>query len=106
MFIPGPVAELLAALHPTAAVAGTPTKSAVELIRELEGHQRGRYAGPVGWFDREGDGEFAIAPLRGDRRIGRALYTGAGIVDGSDAAMEFEETEIKLRPMLGALGPS
>ena len=55
------VTDLLAALHPTAAVAGTPTKTAVELIRELEGHERGRYAGPVGWFDREGDGEFAIA---------------------------------------------
>jgi menaquinone-specific isochorismate synthase len=101
------VADLLAALHPTAAVAGTPTKTAVELIRELEGHERRRYAGPVGWFDREGDGEFAIA-LRCGEIDGSAatLYTGAGIVDGSDPAMEFEETEIKLRPMLGALGLS
>jgi menaquinone-specific isochorismate synthase len=101
------VADLLAALHPTAAVAGTPTKTAVELIRELEGHERGRYAGPVGWLDREGDGEFAIA-LRCGEIDGSAatLYTGAGIVEGSDAAMEFEETEIKLRPMLGALGLS
>jgi menaquinone-specific isochorismate synthase len=101
------VAELLAALHPTAAVAGTPTKTAVELIRELEGHERGRYAGPVGWFDRTGAGEFAIA-LRCGEIDGSAatLYTGAGIVEGSDAATEFEETEIKLRPMLGALGLS
>ena len=101
------VADLLAALHPTAAVAGTPTKTAVELIRELEGHERGRYAGPVGWFDREGDGEFAIALRCGEIDGSSAtLYTGAGIVDGSDAVMEFEETEIKLRPMLGALGLS
>jgi menaquinone-specific isochorismate synthase len=101
------VADLLAALHPTAAVAGTPTKSALELIRELEGHQRDRYAGPVGWFDREGDGEFAIALRCGmvdDATV--TLYTGAGIVEGSDPAAEFEETGIKLRPMLRALGPS
>lgn len=101
------VTDLLAALHPTAAVAGTPTKTAVELIRELEGHERHRYAGPVGWFDREGDGEFAIALRCGEIDGAEAtLYTGAGIVDGSDADMEFEETQIKLRPMLGALGLS
>ena len=85
------VTDLLAALHPTAAVAGTPTQTAVELIRELEGHERGRYAGPVGWFDREGDGEFAIALRCGEiDGAGATLYTGAGIVEGSDAAMEFE----------------
>lgn len=98
-------AELLAALHPTAAVAGTPTKSAVELIRELEGYQRGRYAGPVGWFDRDGEGEFAIALRCGlvdEENV--TLYAGAGIVQGSDALEEFDETEIKLRPMKGALG--
>ena len=101
------VTDLLAALHPTAAVAGTPTKTAVELIRELEGHERGRYAGPVGWFDREGDGEFAIALRCGEiDGTSATLYTGAGIVQGSDAAMEFDETQIKLRPMLGALGLS
>lgn len=101
------VTDLLSALHPTAAVAGTPTKSALELIRELEGHDRGRYAGPVGWFDRSGDGEFAIA-LRCGSIEGRTatLYTGAGIVEGSDAGLELAETQIKLRPMLGALGLS
>ncbi|HEU4915321.1 MAG TPA: isochorismate synthase [Acidimicrobiia bacterium] len=100
-------ADLLAAMHPTAAVAGTPTKSALELIRELESHKRGRYAGPVGWFDRSGEGEFAIA-LRCGKIDGATvtLYTGAGIVEGSDPAQEFDETEIKLRPMLGALGLS
>lgn len=101
------VADLLSALHPTAAVAGTPTKSALELIRELERRDRGRYAGPVGWFDRSGEGEFAIA-LRCGLIHGRAatLHTGAGIVDGSEPGLEFEETQIKLRPMLGALGLS
>jgi menaquinone-specific isochorismate synthase len=99
------VSDLLSALHPTAAVAGTPTKTAVELIRDLEGHERGRYAGPVGWLDREGDGEFAIA-LRCGMVDGATatLYSGAGIVEGSDPGMEFDETQIKLRPMLGALG--
>jgi len=101
------VTDLLSALHPTAAVAGTPTKSALELIRELEQQDRGRYAGPVGWLDRAGDGEFAIA-LRCGLIQGRTatLHTGAGIVDGSEPALEFEETQIKLRPMLGALGLS
>jgi menaquinone-specific isochorismate synthase len=98
------IPDLLGSLHPTAAVAGTPTKSALELIRELEGHKRGRYAGPVGWFDRDGEGEFAIA-LRCGLIDGKkvTLYSGAGIVEGSDPAEEFEETEIKLRPMKAAL---
>lgn len=99
------ITDLLSALHPTAAVAGTPTKSALELIRELERHDRGRYAGPVGWLDSSGDGELAIA-LRCGTIDGRhvTLHTGAGIVEGSDPRLEFKETQIKLRPMLGALG--
>ena len=99
------ITDLLSALHPTAAVAGTPTKSALELIRELETHDRGRYAGPVGWLDPAGEGEFAIA-LRCGMIEGRraSLYTGAGLVEGSEAGIELEETQIKLRPMLGALG--
>jgi menaquinone-specific isochorismate synthase len=99
------VTDLLSALHPTAAVAGTPTKSALELIRELESHDRGRYAGPVGWLAPSGNGEFAIALRCGLIDGQRAtLYTGAGLVAGSDPQLEFEETQIKLRPMLGALG--
>ena len=101
------VIDLVAALHPTAAVAGTPTKAAVELIREIEDHGRGRYAGPVGWMDSGGDGEFAIAlrcgEIKGERVV---LYTGVGLVDGSDRAAELEETRFKLRPMLRALGLS
>ena len=99
------VTDLLASLHPTAAVAGTPTEVAMELIREIERHDRGRYAGPVGWVDPAGEGEFAIA-LRsgelGDESV--RLFAGAGLVDGSEADAEYEETEIKLRPMANALG--
>ena len=101
------VTDLVSALHPTAAVAGTPTKAAVELIREIEDHGRGRYAGPVGWMDADGDGEFAIALRCGEIRGPLVtLYTGVGLVDGSDPEAELEETRIKLRPMLRALGLS
>jgi menaquinone-specific isochorismate synthase len=101
------ITDLLAALHPTAAVAGTPTKSAIELIREIETHQRGRYSGPIGWLGQEGDGEFAIA-LRCGLIEGTVvtLYAGAGLVTGSDAERELEETDMKLVPMLRALGIS
>lgn len=99
------VLSILASLHPTAAVAGTPTDPAISLIREIEPTGRGRYAGPVGWFNTDGEGEFAIA-LRCGLIQGRdvTLYAGGGIVVGSDASSEFDETELKLRPMRGALG--
>ena len=99
--------ELIADLHPTAAVAGTPTKAATELIREIEPHQRGRYAGPIGWVDSTGDGEFAIA-LRCGQINGETmtLYAGAGLVSGSDPETELNETRLKLLPMLTALSVS
>lgn len=99
------VLSVLASLHPTAAVAGTPRDLAVSLIREIEPTGRGRYAGPVGWFDTDGEGEFAIA-LRCGLLRGRdvTLYAGGGIVVGSDATTEFDETELKLQPMRQALG--
>ncbi len=101
------VTDLVSALHPTAAVAGTPTKAAVELIREIEKHGRGRYAGPVGWMNAEGDGEFAIALRCGEIRGSNVtLYTGVGLVEGSNRDAELEETRIKLLPMLRALGLS
>ncbi len=98
------VLDAVARLHPTAAVAGTPTRRALSLIRSLESHSRGRYAGPVGWFDSRGNGAFAIA-LRCARieRDHATLYTGSGLVEGSRQDAEFEETELKLRPMLKAL---
>lgn len=100
-------ADILTNLHPTAAVAGTPTAVAMELIRSLEGTSRGRYSGPVGWFDRSGNGEFAIALRCGivtDREV--RLRSGAGIVSGSRPDEELEEINWKLAPMLNALGLS
>jgi isochorismate synthase len=102
---PAPSAlELVARLHPTPAVAGTPRDDALAAIAELEPFERGRYAGAVGWVDADGNGEWAIAlrcaELRGDRAT---LYAGAGIVAGSDPALELEETERKFRAFLDAL---
>lgn len=95
---------LIDALHPTAAVGGTPTAAAMALIGEIEGMDRGRYAGPVGWMDRSGDGEFAIALRCAELSGARArLFAGAGIVQGSLPEAELEETRIKLSAMMGAL---
>lgn len=99
------VADVLADLHPTAAVAGTPTKAAVDLIREMEPGSRGRYAGPVGWMDAGGDGVFAIALRCGQLTGSRmTLFAGGGLVAGSEEDPELAETELKLAPMLAALG--
>ena len=100
--------RLAAALHPSAAVCGTPTAVARAAIAELEGLDRGRYSGPVGWIDTNGDGEWAIALRCGmvdatdPRRID--LFAGCGIVEGSDPDEELAETKAKLVPMLAALG--
>jgi len=98
--------DLIAALHPTAAVAGFPTDAALALIDELEPFDRGRYAGPVGWVDAAGDGEWAIA-LRcaqisptGDI----TAYAGCGIVAESDPMKELTETKMKFRPIVEAFG--
>ena len=97
--------SLAAALHPTAAVGGVPTDRAVELIRGLEGMDRGRYAGPVGWVDAEGDGEWGIALRCAELSGARArLFAGAGIVAGSLPEDELEETRVKLRAMRSAFG--
>jgi len=101
-----PVLALAASLHPTAAVCGTPTERAFSLIREIEGMDRGRYAGPVGWFDRHGDGEFGIA-LRCaiiDAEAGLVRsFAGCGIVAGSVPADELSESVAKLVPIRDAL---
>ena len=96
--------ELAGLLHPTPAVGGEPTESAVAMIPALEGLDRGWYAGPVGWTDATGDGEFCVA-LRCALLRGRLAYcyAGGGIVRDSDPAAELAETEIKLGAMLPVL---
>ncbi|MEY4347819.1 MAG: hypothetical protein RIS43_238 [Actinomycetota bacterium] len=102
-----PVLSLAASLHPTAAVCGTPTERAANVIRALEGMDRGRYAGPVGWMDSHFDGELGIALRCGEidaddpRRI--RLFAGCGLVAGSDPVSELAETNAKLEPMKYAL---
>ncbi|MDM7883735.1 isochorismate synthase [Curtobacterium sp. RHCKG23] len=93
------------ALHPTAAVAGTPTNVAVRLVAELEGVDRGRYAGPVGWLGANGDGEWMLAlrSARIDADGTVRAWAGAGIVAGSDPAREVAETALKFRPVRDAL---
>jgi menaquinone-specific isochorismate synthase len=99
------VLELVAALHPTPAVGGTPTADAVAWIAAHEPTPRGWYASPVGWFDAAGDGEFAVA-IRSGLLAGATatLFAGAGIVAASDPAAELAETELKLRALSDALG--
>jgi isochorismate synthase len=98
------VLDLVGMLHPTPAVAGTPRDDALATIAELEPFQRSAYAGPVGWVDAEGDGEWAIALrcaiLHGDRAT---LFAGAGIVADSVPAAEVDETDRKFRAFLDAL---
>jgi menaquinone-specific isochorismate synthase len=97
---------LINALHPTAAVCGTPTQVAGAIIRELESMDRGPYAGPVGWLDAAGNGEWGIA-LRGgviESPTTIRLYAGCGIVEASVPETELAETWAKFRPMLEALG--
>ncbi len=98
------VLDVVAALHPTPAVGGTPTGTALEAIRELELMERGRYAGPVGWTDARGDGEWGIALRCAQVEGNRArLYAGGGIVAGSDPAAELAETQTKFRAMRHAV---
>jgi menaquinone-specific isochorismate synthase len=95
---------LAASLHPTAAVCGTPTGAAMDLIRELEGMDRGRYTGPVGWVDARGNGEWGIALRCGEIAGPRArLFAGCGIVADSDPDAELAEAQAKFRPMRLAL---
>lgn len=98
-------AALAALLHPTPAVAGAPRDRAVEQIRVLEGYDRGFYAGAVGWTDAGGDGAWYVS-LRCAEVAGRQarLYAGAGVVEGSRPEGEAEETSVKFRAMLNALG--
>ncbi len=98
------VLDLVDRLHPTPAVGGVPREAANSLIRALEPFDRGWYAGPIGWFDSRGDGEFVVAIrsalLRGQDAF---LYAGCGIVDGSDPDRELAESRLKLEPILWAM---
>ena len=98
------VLDLLAAVHPTAAVGGTPSDVALGVLAELEPMNRGRYTGPVGWVDARGDGEWGIA-LRCAQLDGPTarLFAGGGIVAGSDPDDEVLEAQAKLLPMREAL---
>ena len=98
---------LAAALHPTAAVGGTPTARAVDVLAEAERMDRARYAGPVGWMGADGDGEWGIGLRSGEITGPRSirLFAGCGIVAASDPAAEVAESEAKLRPMRSALAP-
>ncbi len=97
--------DLIGSLHPTAAVAGTPTADALRIIGELEPFDRGRYAGPVGWVGADGDGEWAVAvrsaQFETDGRV--TAYAGAGIVAESVPERELLETRMKFRPIAEAL---
>jgi menaquinone-specific isochorismate synthase len=96
--------QVVSALHPSAAVAGTPRDKALEVIEQIENVDRGRYAGPVGWLGADGDGVWAIA-LRGAQLDNGTLtaFAGCGIVAGSDPQAELDEAVLKFKPIVDAL---
>ncbi len=96
--------ELVARVHPTAAVGGDPMDAAVPYLQKVEGFDRGRYAGPVGWVDARGDGAWAIG-IRSAEVDGSTarIFAGNGVVAGSDPADELAETQLKLQALLAAL---
>ncbi len=97
------ILPIVEALHPTPALGGDPREKAVQLIRALEPIPRGWYGAPVGWIDARLDGEFAVAIRSAVAQEARAwIYAGAGIVAGSQPDREWEESELKFRPMLDA----
>jgi isochorismate synthase len=101
---PASVIELMTALHPTPAVCGSPRDAALELIARYERLERGRFAGPVGWVDRHGNGAWAVgircAEIDGSRA---RLFAGVGVVPDSDPAAELAETRAKLQALLSAI---
>ena len=98
--------ELVAALHPTPAVGGTPREAALEALPGLESSERGLYAGALGWFNHLNDGELVVG-IRSALIKGKSakLYSGAGVVAGSTAEGEIRETDMKLRALYEALVP-
>ena len=98
------ILNIVAALHPTPAVGGVPSESALEMIHQLECFERGWYAAPVGWVNENGDGDFVVAIRSGLFHENNAtLFGGAGIVANSDPQKEWEETSLKIRFLLNAM---
>jgi menaquinone-specific isochorismate synthase len=98
------VLDLVEALHPTPAVGGLPPEDALATIRETEPFDRGWYAAPIGWIDAAGYGSFAVAlrsAVAADRRV--TLFAGVGIVADSDPDREWDEVQLKYRPILDEL---
>lgn len=98
------VIDLVERLHPTSAVGGLPPEDATDTIRDLEGFERGWYASPVGWIDATGDGTFVVAirsAVAGDDTA--TLFAGAGIVSDSNPHEEWDELQLKFRPILDEL---
>jgi menaquinone-specific isochorismate synthase len=97
--------SLVQCLHPTPALGGTPRDKALKKIREIEPLDRGWYAAPIGWIDANGNGEFAVAIRSGLLQGEEAsIFAGCGVVGDSDPLSEYEETRVKFKPMLSALG--
>jgi menaquinone-specific isochorismate synthase len=96
--------ELIARLHPTPAVAGSPTGPAASYLKSVEGFDRGYYGGPVGWMDADGDGDWAVGIRCADVSASTArLFAGVGVVAESDPESELAETQLKLQALLAAV---
>lgn len=95
--------QVVEQLHPTPAVGGIPSETALDFIRKVEELERGYYAAPMGWISADGDFDFAVG-LRSGLLDSETLhlYAGAGIVEGSDPDDEYEELQLKLQPLLNA----
>ena len=100
---PASVLELVKAVHPTPAVGGNPQVDALALIAQLEGFERQRYGGPSGWFDAQGNGQFAVSVRTAqiDGKTAR-IAAGVGVVAQSEPQAELEETQAKFQAMLGS----
>jgi isochorismate synthase EntC len=98
------ILQLVGQLHPTPAVGGFPRQAAVDAIREREQLDRGWYASPVGWLNRRGEGEFAVALRSALLHYNKAtLFAGCGIMGDSNPESEYAESNLKMRVMLSAL---
>jgi menaquinone-specific isochorismate synthase len=101
---PPPALELVARLHPTPAIAGSPTGAAASYLKAVEGFDRGHYGGPVGWMDANGDGDWAVGIRCAEVAAHTArLFAGVGVVADSNPDAELAETQLKLQALLAAV---